>query len=68
MSRFARYPTYNEQKEATARSKWGNFTLFEHRISDNQHLSHFTRGCLLTFLPFYLLFKFTHLSINFGNF
>ena len=35
MSKFTHYPTYYEQKEAIARSKWGNFTLFEHLISDN---------------------------------
>ena len=35
MSKFTRYPTYYEQKEAIARSKWGNFTHFEHLISDN---------------------------------
>ena len=27
-SKFAHYPTYNEQKEATARSKWGKFHTF----------------------------------------
>ena len=35
MSKFTCYPTYYEQKEAIARSKWGNFTHFEHLISDN---------------------------------
>ena len=29
MSKFTCYPTYNEQKEATARSKWGNFTPYQ---------------------------------------
>ena len=39
----------------------GNFTLFEHLISDNLHLSHFVHGSLLTFLPFYLL-SYSHIS------
>ena len=34
-SKFTHYPTYYKQKEAIAHSKWGNFTHFEHLISDN---------------------------------
>ena len=43
-SKFTRYPIYNEQKEAIARSKWGNFTLCEHLISNYLLLSHMACG------------------------